>query len=460
MNLFDGLQQIRQLPPRKQRQFERFFRAQSRFRFLPVFTDVALLLTLIGALAHILMLAAEASLAEVPPLNFMYLAILGGLIIAHRFKCLRHRTPLILYLVFFNLVIFSYLAFIKMGGSVIPIIGLHFFLSFVGIVTLSLLHTGVMIGINLLFLFVASYIAALGSGPAADAIVEAVLLNWLVLMCLLVAPLSAVFFRRFVRNILALQYLLRDRNRLLTRTFRTLKSTEEKLIQQQKHQALSHMAKGLLHEIMNPVNCSVQALEYARDVNQDVDVAEAIEDATLHQNRIASIVSDLIEFSVPHPEHSLENAELAELVQTATRFCRNQLRDIEIQMRIPKPLNLPCYPSALTQVLVNLLLNAASALKKKTGPEPALIDISAQPYGKKLDIVLKDNGCGIQPEDLRNLTDPFYSTSESSANLGLGLSICQTIMRHHEGALTIHSEPGHWTSVTLTLPLPTTAVRT
>lgn len=453
MKLFDGLQQVSQLPARKRRQFERFFRAQARFRFLPVFTDVALLFTLIGTLAHILMLSADGGLSRVPVLNFIYLAILGSFILAHRFMPVRHRTPLILYLVFFNMAIFSYLAFIKGGGNVIPIIGLHFFLSFVGIVTLSLLHTGIMIGINLLLLFIASYIAALGSEPAADAIVEAVLLNWLVLMSLMVAPVSAVFFHRFVRNILALQYLLQDRNRLLTRTFQTLKSTEEKLIQQQKHQALSHMAKGLLHEIMNPVNCSVQALQYARDINQDGDVAEAIDDAALHQNRIADIVSDLIEFSRPQPEHTPENAELAELVHTATRFCRNRLRGIELAIQVPPSLIVPCYPSALTQVFVNLLLNAASAVQQKTANGQGVIGITAVPRSGALDIVVKDNGCGIEAENLRQLADPFYSTSESSENLGLGLSICQTIMRHHDGSIAIDSKPGQWSQITLTLPL-------
>lgn len=452
MNLFNGLEQIRQLPPEKQRQFERFFNAQSRFRFLPVFADVSLLLTLIGTLALILMLSADSGLADVPVLNFAYLAILGSLIVAHRFKAVRYRTPLIMYLVFFNMAIFSYLAFIDQGGNVIPIIGLHFFLSFVGIVTLSLFHTGVMIACNLCLLFLASWLAALGDSRTADAIVEAVLLNWLVLMSLVVAPLSAVFFNRFVRNILALQYLLRDRNQLLTRTFHALKTTEEQLIQQQKHQALSHMAKGLLHEIMNPVNCSIQALNYARDINEDPEVSEAIDDAALHQSRIANIVSDLIEFSMPHPESIRETVPLAELIHTAARFCSNRLRGVDLQVQIPESLTVSCYPSALTQVFVNLFLNSASALQSSSGQTNGIIEVTALPQGRTLAIVVKDNGCGIAKENLRRLADPFYSTSESGENLGLGLSICQTIMRHHDGGMAIDSDPGHWTRVTLTLP--------
>ena len=249
MKILDGLQQVQQLTPRKQRQFERFYSAQSRFRFLPVFADVSLLITLIGTLAHMMTLATQLGPANVPSGLFVYTTILSCLIVAHRFKAVRFRTPLIMYLVFLNMALFSYLAFIKTGGDLTPTIGLYFFISFLGIVTLSPRHTLIMIAINLAFLYAAIWAAV----PAADVAtkLQEVLLNWLVLMCLVISPLLAVFFRRFVRNILALQFLLRDRNRMLSRTLRTLQVTEENLIQQQKHQALSHMAKGLLHEIMN-----------------------------------------------------------------------------------------------------------------------------------------------------------------------------------------------------------------
>ena len=458
MKILDGLKQVQQLTPRKQRQFERFYSAQSRFRFLPVFADVSLLITLIGTLAHMMTLAAQLGLANVPGGLFVYTAILSCFIVAHRFKAVRFRTPLIMYLVFLNMALFSYLAFIKTGGDLTPMIGLYFFISFLGIVTLSPRHTLIMIAINLAFLYAATWAAV----PAADVAtkLQEVLLNWLVLMCLVISPLLAVFFRRFVRNILALQFLLRDRNRMLSRTLRTLQVTEENLIQQQKHQALSHMAKGLLHEIMNPVNCSVQALQYAKDINEDPELGEAIDDAAAHQKRIADIVSDLIDFSVPHPEHAKELANLTGLINAATRFTKHKLRGIDLEIDVPETLTVPCYPSALTQVFVNLFLNAASALQSQLDRQPAIIHVSTTRDARTLDITLADNGCGIPEEEIRRLTDPFYSTSDTPENLGLGLSICQTILRHHGGTLSISSALGQWTRVTLALPLEADRVRT
>jgi len=370
----------------------------------------------------------------------------------------RFRTPLIMYLVFLNMALFSYLAFIKTGGDLTPTIGLYFFISFLGIVTLSPLHTLVMIAINLAFLYAATWAAV----PAADVAIklQEVLLNWLVLMCLVISPLLAVFFRRFVRNILALQFLLRDRNRMLSRTLQTLQVTEENLIQQQKHQALSHMAKGLLHEIMNPVNCSVQALQYAKDINEDPELSEAIDDAAAHQNRIADIVSDLIDFSVPHPEHAKEQANLMGILNTAARFTKNKLRGIDLELAVPESLTVPCYPSALTQVFVNLFLNAASALQSRLDHQSAILNVSTTRDPRTLNITVADNGCGIPEEEIRRLTDPFYSTSDTPENLGLGLSICQTILRHHGGTLSISSALGQWTRVTLALPLEAVGVRT
>ncbi|WP_421859629.1 sensor histidine kinase [Marinobacter salarius] len=121
---------------------------------------------------------------------------------------------------------------------------------------------------------------------------------------------------------------------------------------------------------------------------------------------------------------------------------------------------MPCYPSALTQVFVNLFLNAASALQSRLDHQSAILHVSATRDPRTLNITVADNGCGIPEEEIRRLTDPFYSTSDTPDNLGLGLSICQTILRHHGGTLAINSALGQWTRVTLALPLEADGVRT
>lgn len=448
MKLLSGMDQIRQLPPYRQRRFERFYRTQYRYRVLPLFADVYLVIAFIGTLLFLGGLALNPEAPDVFGIYLIYTTILTLLMAAHRFTRLRRAAPMIVYLVFFNMAAFSYLGYMTTGASLAPIVGLFFFISSVGIITLSLLHTSLIILINLVMLVLSTFVAV-DSHHVTETLIG-ILTNWLILMCLVVAPLSAWFLSQFLRNLLALQFLLRDRNRQLSRTLETLAITEDRLAQEQKHQALSHMAKGLLHEIMNPLNCASQAVDFASAVNRDSEVAEALTDAGTHQKRIADIVSDLIEFSRPVPEHNLEVADLGKLINTAIRFCRHQLRDVELHLDIPEGTLLPCYPSALTQVFVNLLLNGVSAVSGSQ--RPGRIDITANTTGGAHRVRIRDNGRGIAPDDIKRLTDPFYSTSDTPDNLGLGLSICQTIMRHHKGSMSIASELDQWTQVTLTLP--------
>lgn len=452
MTLLSGMDQVRQLPEHQQRRFERFYRYQSRVRILPLFADVSLGITFTGTLLFLLGLALSPTAQGLTATHLVYTAILAALMAAHGFTRLRRTSPLIVYLVFFHMALFSYLGYVVAGATLAPIVGLLLFISSIGIITLSLFHTTTILLINLALLIAATVLAV----PASDVgtALTAILTNWLVLMCLLIAPVSACFFRIFLRNLLALQFLLRDRNRALSRTLQALEATEDRLAQEQKHQALSHMAKGLLHEIMNPLNCASQAVDYARAISQDPELTEAIDDAALHQRRIANIVSDLIEFSRHEPDHNIENADLKALIETALRLCAHQLREVDVDLDIPANTSVPCYPSALTQVFVNLLLNAASALEKAKDTAPCCISMTSKAGADSLEVSLRDSGHGIAPEDIKRLTDPFYSTSKTPDNLGLGLSICQTIMQHHKGRMAIYSEPDEWTEVVLTLPLP------
>lgn len=449
MKLLSGIDQIRQLPAHRQQRFERFYQLQYRYHVLPLLADVFLILAFIGTLLLLGGLALNQDAPAVLATYVLYTLILTALIVAHRLTALRRAAPLIVYLVFFNMAAFSYLGYVATGGTLASIVGLFFFISSVGIITLSLLHTCVILLINLVLLVLATAVAVPPQDMAGTLV--AILGNWLILMCLVVAPLSAWFFARFLRNLLALQFLLRDRNRQLSRTLKTLETTEQRLAREQKHQALSHMAKGLLHEIMNPLNCASQAIGFAAAINRDPELAEALDDAGVHQKRIADIVSDLIEFSRPAPDHDREVADLSRLVATATRFCKHQLRGIDVTVDIPAGTSLACYPTALLQVFVNLLLNSASALTESAGQTPEIV-VSATLQGTDVVVVVADNGRGIAPDDIKRLTDPFYSTSDTPDNLGLGLSICQTIMRHHNGSMTIASDPGERTRVTLTLP--------
>ena len=171
MKLLSGMDQIRQLPAYRQRRFERFYHTQYRY------------LLFLGGLA------LNPDAPDVFGIYLIYTAILTGLIAAHRFTRLRRSAPMIVYLVFFNMAAFSYLGYMTTGASLAPIVGLFFFISSVGIITLSLFHTSVIILINLTLLVLATFVAV-DSTQVSDTLIG-ILTNWLILMCLVVAPLSA-----------------------------------------------------------------------------------------------------------------------------------------------------------------------------------------------------------------------------------------------------------------------------
>lgn len=449
MNLLTGNSDLKKLSIEKQEKFEIFYQSQVNHKLLPIFSDLSLLSIVVGVIFYMTSLLQQDFWA-IHPLNYVYCALLALLGVVHRVGIIRRAAPLMVYMIFSVLSIFSYLNFLAVGGGLLPIFGVFFFLSSLGFITASIKHTLIILSINLILLSAAS--AMIYSADQWFSEILNIVTNWFVFMCMLIAPASALFSRWLYRNLYAMQFLFADRNALLQETFKTLKSTEEQLIYQQKHQVLNHMAKGLLHEIINPLNSSMQALGYIKSKNnKDPDVTEALDEAIMHQQRIADIVVDLRNYARPEGGLATEPVHLCTLVEKSIKFCHQELNaeGVDVQLQIEHKQMIHCHPSSLTQVFVNLLLNACSALKQK---DSGVIWISSVAKPDKLTILIKDNGKGIESDDLKRLIEPFYSDNAAPDKLGLGLSICQTIMRHHGGSISIDSAAGKWTEISLTFP--------
>ncbi|MDX9846461.1 MAG: ATP-binding protein [Tenuifilaceae bacterium] len=109
-----------------------------------------------------------------------------------------------------------------------------------------------------------------------------------------------------------------------------------------------------------------------------------------------------------------------------------------------------CSESKLQQALLNILLNAVQAI----GSE-GRITIKTTGDSKWIKVTITDTGCGINSENLKRITDPFFTTKDPGKGIGLGLSITQTIIADHRGNLKIQSEEGKGTTVTVSLPSKT-----
>ncbi|HEB11697.1 MAG TPA: GHKL domain-containing protein [Spirochaetales bacterium] len=105
----------------------------------------------------------------------------------------------------------------------------------------------------------------------------------------------------------------------------------------------------------------------------------------------------------------------------------------------------------LEQVIINLIENACQALRDNE--QGILISTSFDADHDCVEVKVRDEGAGITPENLARIKDPFFTTKRDAGGTGLGLSISATIIADHQGSLTITSERGKGTTVTICLPV-------
>lgn len=264
----------------------------------------------------------------------------------------------------------------------------------------------------------------------------------------LTKPFSTVEVLTRLRNLLENARLERDlavRNARLEQTLRDLEATQAQLIQSEKLNALGSLSAGLLHEINNPLNYSLTALQLLGSdpsVQGDELMREIVGDIQEGMNRIRAIVSDLRAFAYPTEAEKQGSFDLNEAVEAALRFTAHELKGIEVIQALPTPAMVLGSKSHLTQVFINLLANAAKAIGAVTDGRAGSIRIEGEEREGRLWVRVSDNGIGMDERTLGRIFDPFFTTRDVGEGMGLGLSICHTIVTNHQGRLTATSQPG------------------
>lgn len=236
-----------------------------------------------------------------------------------------------------------------------------------------------------------------------------------------------------------------------------LVEVQKQLIQAEKLATVGTLSGGVAHEINNPLTTiltNIQMLLAFSDDNggdMDRESLELIEQAT---QRCRTIVQKLMTYA-KKPLETAEHSEidLSRILERAVSFIRYQLEqdNIKIIATVEKGI----YPvmgnqNELEQVLTNVILNARDAIiKVKKGGD---IHISLSQKDGQLKIKIQDEGAGIKKEIVRKVFDPFFTTKDVGEGLGLGLSICQSIIEKHQGRITVHSEPDKGSVFTIQLP--------
>jgi signal transduction histidine kinase len=225
---------------------------------------------------------------------------------------------------------------------------------------------------------------------------------------------------------------------------------QAKLAEYEKYAALTQLALGAAHEINNPLLGILSHLELELDAAAESERSE-IEQCIEAARRISVTLRSLMNYARPSPL-ILSKLNLHRLVSDTLAFLQHQpmLHGRILENHVPTELpNIRVDANQLSQVLMNLLLNAAQAT-----PEGGKITVSAERSQSEnsVEIRIVDTGCGIPPDILPHVFEPFFTTKRGKGT-GLGLSISQTYVRSHDGEIQIESIPNSGTTVTIRLPL-------
>jgi PAS domain S-box-containing protein len=240
---------------------------------------------------------------------------------------------------------------------------------------------------------------------------------------------------------------------------------EAQLHQAQKMQAIGTLATGIAHEFNNVLRAILANVELARmDAPQDHPVRESIEEIDKASRRARDIVQRILAFARPQPAQRRRLC-LAEVAREAIRLLGPTLpAGIELAANFgadtPEILG---DATQIHQLLLNLCANAAQAMgagpgritvstsgvQAGPGGEAAISGLPTGPYAR---LSISDSGRGIDPAIQGRIFEPFFSTKSVGEGTGLGLAIVHGIVRAHEGAIDLKSEPGMGTTFHVYFP--------
>ena len=227
---------------------------------------------------------------------------------------------------------------------------------------------------------------------------------------------------------------------------------EAQLSAYEKYAALAQLALGAAHEINNPLLGISSHLELELRHTTDTEQQEEIEQCIQGTRRISSTIRGLINYARPGPL-ILGKIQLGKLIEENLAFLRHQPMFRRIALEANIAVELPAITAdanQLSQILMNLLINAAEAMASSGGT----IAISAQKikFADTVELAVSDTGCGISPDVLAHIFEPFFTTKRGKGT-GLGLSISHAYVRSHGGDIRVESKEGEGTTVRITLPV-------
>jgi two-component system, sensor histidine kinase PhcS len=353
-------------------------------------------------------------------------------------------------------IMIAYMIFRTDGAESIYFVGLHLAMYAVGIILPISIFEGIGFGVITLVL----YVLACAMHPAGFGDGGRLYTNALFILFSAIASAVCTWYNERARvRLFSLQYEVSQKNDKLVEINNTLAEVKGQLVQREKMAALGTLSAGLLHELNNPVNYSLMAINMGLSTpsaGKDDLLKESLNDAREGMERVQNIVSDLKTFAYQKPGADVLRPFLLEkAVHSARRLAGFEIKGVSVQVDMPQDSHVVGEEPAIIGVMINLLSNAAHALAKAQREKPEIV-VSAVIDGDRMRVRVRDNGQGIAPEHIDHVFEPFFTTREVGSGLGLGLSVSYGIIQRHGGTLAVASEPGAWTEFSFDLARPQT----
>lgn len=265
---------------------------------------------------------------------------------------------------------------------------------------------------------------------------------------------------------------------VLQSTLSELRSTQQQLVHSEKMASLGQLSAGIAHEINNPIGFITSNLHVLKDysaiynqalntysaksismlkehpkLKKDLafarsDIDDLINSCIEGVERISEIVLSLKAFSKKEKDE-FSQINLNEIIKSSLKIVWNQLKyDHEVieNLAIDLPEILGNY-GQLQQVLVNLFVNSAQAMKGN-----GQLTVTSNVVGHYIEVSVTDTGCGMDNKTIKKLFEPFYTTKSENEGTGLGLSVSYAIIEKHNATISVNSEQDIGSTFTLRFP--------
>jgi len=226
---------------------------------------------------------------------------------------------------------------------------------------------------------------------------------------------------------------------------------EEQLLRSEKLAAMGTLAASVAHEINNPLEGIKNLINILkRRLEGKQPEGEIIEEVSKGFVRIRDIVRQILDFHRPGTEAQTQvdiNTALTEVV----RLFENKMRNRQIALEMDLGSGLPTVQGSagrLQQVFANVIVNAIDAMESA-----GKLTIRTRTEAEEVQIEFRDTGCGIPPEHLSAIFEPFFTNKRSGQGTGLGMWISHSVVKEHGGRIEVQSEVGEGTTVSVFLPV-------